>query len=248
MILHHREGDVIGSEGASSQYARQESQAKGQRTSAGRSSSACHASEEERAQGGWYPVSLHSHVATRTGLTGCISSHRTRFKTKQKGMDYNADIPFEKAPAPGFYDTTDESSKKTFTPVGRNLKDLEGGKRKKEMEDADRRKRQKQAKETKANGGAMANFVPAKDQQIQRLKEEQQIGKRKKLVLPGAQVGERELEEIVKIGQAGEEARRIAEEGSNEAGRGLLGDYSALAHAKDTRTPRTAPQGKRAAS
>src|ERR1700750_2666049 len=27
---------------------------------------------------------------------------------KKKGMDYNADIPFEARPAPGFYDTTEE--------------------------------------------------------------------------------------------------------------------------------------------
>lgn len=174
---------------------------------------------------------------------------QTRFKTKQKGMDYNADIPFEKAAAPGFYDTTEESAKVSGPPVGRSLKDLEGGKRKKDMEDAERRKRQKKAKEATAQasqGGAMANFQPAKDQQIQRMKEEQQIGKRRKLVLPGAQVSEQELEEIVKIGQAGESARPAAEEGDNEAGRGLLGEYSALAHAKDARTPRTAPQGEAA--
>lgn len=171
---------------------------------------------------------------------------QTRFKQKTKGMDYNSDIPFEKAPAPGFYDTTEEGARVSNLPIGKSMKDLEGGKRKKDIEDAERRKRQKKAKENNAQakeGGAMAHFVPAKDQQIQKLKEEQQIGKRRKLVLPGAQVSEQELEEIVKIGQAGESARLAAEEGGNEAGRGLLGEYSALAHAKDARTPRTAPQG-----
>lgn len=170
---------------------------------------------------------------------------QTRFKQKQKGMDYNADIPFEKKAAPGFYDTSEEQNRVTKLPTGKTMRELEGGRRKKEMEEAEKRKRQKKAKENAAKeGGAMANFVPGKDAQIQKLKEEQQISKRRKLVLPGAQVSEQELEEIVKIGQAGEEARLAAEEGGNEAGRGLLGDYSALAHAKDARTPRTAPQGE----
>ncbi|KAF8825633.1 hypothetical protein HHX47_DHR6000316, partial [Lentinula edodes] len=34
-----------------------------------------------------------------------------RHKTKKKGMDYNADIPFEKKPAPGFYDTSEEQAR-----------------------------------------------------------------------------------------------------------------------------------------
>lgn len=29
-------------------------------------------------------------------------------KKKKRGVDYNAEIPFEKKPAPGFYDTTNE--------------------------------------------------------------------------------------------------------------------------------------------
>ncbi|KAF8799932.1 hypothetical protein BYT27DRAFT_7236197, partial [Phlegmacium glaucopus] len=32
-------------------------------------------------------------------------------KTKKKGMDYNADISFEKGAAPGFYDTSEEQSR-----------------------------------------------------------------------------------------------------------------------------------------
>ena len=170
---------------------------------------------------------------------------QSRFKIKQKGMDYNADIPFEKAPAPGFYDTTEEQAKAPVAPVGKTMRDLEGGKRKQDMEDAERRKRQKKAKDAtnEQQAGVMAQFQGAKEAQVQKLREEQQISKRRKLVLPNAQVSEQELEEIVKIGQAGESARLLAEDGSNEAGRGLLGDYSALAHAKDARTPRTAPQG-----
>jgi hypothetical protein len=51
--------------------------------------------------------------------------------------------------------------------------------------------------------------LPARDAQIQKLKEAEQISKRRKLVLPQAQVGEKELEEIVKIGMDGREARSV---------------------------------------
>lgn len=155
--------------------------------------------------------------------------------------DYQADIPFEKKAAPGFYDTTEEDARSFKAPVGQTLRQLEGVKRKKDDEEAERRKRQKKGKENK---DAEAAFVPSKDNAIQKLKEAEQISKRRKLMLPGPQVDAAELEEIVKIGQAGESARELVAEGSNEASAGLLEDYSALAHAKNARTPRTAPQRK----
>lgn len=30
-------------------------------------------------------------------------------KRRKRGIDYNAEIPFEKKPAPGFYDTSEEN-------------------------------------------------------------------------------------------------------------------------------------------
>lgn len=60
-------------------------------------------------------------------------------------------------------------------------------------------------------------------------------------MLPPAQVGENELEEIVKIGQAGEEAKALVAGGS-EATERLLSDYEGLEKARMARTPRTAPQ------
>lgn len=155
--------------------------------------------------------------------------------------DYMADIPFEKQPAPGFYETVEEKNKTYAAPLGKNLRQLEGQKRKQDIEEEDRRKKQKQKRANK-DADAMSHFVPAKDSLIQQQKEALQISKRRKLVLPSAQVGEAELEEIVKIGQAGENARAMVDESGNDASQGLLGEYSALGHAKDARTPRTAPQ------
>ncbi|TFK26362.1 Cc.Cdc5 protein [Coprinopsis marcescibilis] len=160
-----------------------------------------------------------------------------RSKTKKKGMDYNADIPFEKKPAPGFYDTSEEKAVVAAAPVGQSLRRLEN-KRKPEEEELERKKRQKK---NDKDGTNQTKFVPAREAQIQKLKEAESIGRRRKLVLPGAQVGELELEEIVKIGQAGENAKALVGGGSDASGK-LLSDYDGLDAARMARTPRTAPQ------
>ena len=159
-------------------------------------------------------------------------------KTNWTLLQYNADIPFEKKPAPGFYDTSEEQARATIAPIGQSLRRLEN-KRKPEEEEAERKKRQRKGKD--GEGEHQTKFVAARDAQIQKLKEAEQIGKRRKLVLPDAQVGEAELEEIVKIGQAGESARALVGDGS-QATEQLLGDYEGLERARMARTPRTIPQ------
>lgn len=141
----------------------------------------------------------------------------------------------EKKPAPGFYDTSDEQARYAPAPVGQSLRRLDN-KRKSELEDAERSKRQK-----KNDGGNQTKFIPAREAQIQRLKEAEAISKRRKLMLPPAQVGEAELDDIVKIGMAGENAKALVDGGSDASGR-LLSDYEGLENAKMARTPRTAPQ------
>ncbi|KAH9914704.1 pre-mRNA splicing factor component-domain-containing protein [Fomitopsis serialis] len=165
-----------------------------------------------------------------------------RHKTKRKGMDYNADIPFEKKAAPGFYDTADEQARETTAPVGQSLRRLEG-KRKADDQEEERRKRQRQAKDKEGGGGAphQTKFVAARDAQIQKLKEAESMGRRRKLVLPAAQVGEAELEDIVKIGQAGEQAKALVAGGSDASNR-LLSEFEGLERARMARTPRTQVQ------
>jgi pre-mRNA-splicing factor CDC5/CEF1 len=162
-----------------------------------------------------------------------------RSKTKKKGMDYNADIPFEKKPAPGFYDTSEEQTRATTAPVGQSLRRMEN-KRKPEDEEAERKKRQRRGKDGE-NGPHQTKFTPAREAQIQKLKEAESIGQRRKLMLPPAQVGESELEEIVKIGQAGENAKALVAGGSDASGQ-LMNDYEGLEKARMARTPRTAAQ------
>ncbi|WWC58257.1 pre-mRNA-splicing factor CEF1 [Kwoniella dejecticola CBS 10117] len=164
-----------------------------------------------------------------------------RPKKKKNGMDYNADIPFEKQPAPGFYDVAEENAKVYAAPVGQSLRALEG-KRKQELEELEEKKKRSKGNDGKSN--QTAQFVQAREAQIKKLKEQEQIIRRRKLNLPMPQVGEQELEDIVKIGQAGELARElVGGEGSgSKATEGLLGEYQALSQARTARTPRTAPQ------
>ncbi|KAG8925376.1 Pre-mRNA-splicing factor cef1, partial [Tulasnella sp. 417] len=128
-------------------------------------------------------------------------------------------------------------------PIGHTLRRLDN-KRKPEEEAAEAKKRAKKAQEGK-EGPHQTKFLAAREAQIQKLKEAEQIGKRRKLVLPTAQVGEAELEEIVKIGQAGENARASLRDGTgegSEASANLFSEYEGLDHARTARTPRTAPQ------
>ncbi|WVF66189.1 pre-mRNA-splicing factor CEF1 [Kwoniella sp. CBS 6097] len=164
-----------------------------------------------------------------------------RPKTKKKGMDYNADIPFEKQPAPGFYDVAEENAKVYSAPIGQSLRALEG-KRKQELEELEEKKKRSKGNDGKSN--QTQQFVAAREAQIKKLKEQEQIIRRRKLNLPMPQVGESELEDIVKIGQAGELARELvgAEGSGSRATEGLLGEYEALGQARMARTPRTAPQ------
>jgi len=156
-------------------------------------------------------------------------------------MDYNADIPFEKQPAPGFYDVTEENAKVFAAPVGSSLRALEG-KRKQELEEIEEKKKRQKGNDGKSN--QTAQFVAAREAQIKKLKEQEQIIRRRKLNLPIPQVGEAELEDIVKIGQAGEMTRDLVEGAGSDATGRLLGDYESLGQARMARTPRTAAQGE----
>jgi pre-mRNA-splicing factor CDC5/CEF1 len=161
--------------------------------------------------------------------------------TKKKGqMDYNADIPFEKAPAPGFYDTQDEQAqnehqRSMFDPRRAQLANKrKGDGQEPEGQDHKRRKNEN-------DGGAAAFAAAAKAGQLQRIREAEQSSKRRSLVLPAPQVSEGELEDIVKMGLSGARANALAENGDNDATRALVSNYSNAIGATPIRTPR-APQ------
>ena len=158
---------------------------------------------------------------------------------KQGQMDYNADIPFEKKPVPGFYDTADEISRNEFQRSHFDPKKQQVGNKRKGDEDGDPdRKRRKNEKD-----GPSASLQAAiKAGQMQKIREAEQSSKRKALALPAPQVSEGELEEIVKMGMIGERASAMARDSDNDATRGLVGNYSALNTNAPIRTPRAPAQ------
>ncbi|KAI8258807.1 Pre-mRNA-splicing factor [Colletotrichum sp. SAR11_239] len=160
--------------------------------------------------------------------------------TRKKGqMDYNADIPFEKKAAPGFYDTTEEEARNeqqrlAFDPRKQQL----ASKRKGDGDEDGENKRRKKEKEPPS-----ASFQAAmKAGQMQKIREAEQSSKRRALNLPAPQVSEGELEEIVKMGMVGERANMIARESENDATRGLVSEYSTLNNSAPIRTPRAPAQ------
>ncbi|KAL3882692.1 hypothetical protein ACJMK2_029005 [Sinanodonta woodiana] len=154
-------------------------------------------------------------------------------RRKKRGVDYNAEIPFEKKPAPGFYDTSQES----YDPLNPNYKKLRqqafDGELRAAKEERERRKDKQKQKKRKENDlpgmiASQGNF-------------QEPVKKRSKLVLPAPQISEAELEEVVKVGQASEYARQQAEEGGvqNGATQALLQDYNITPNTAALRTPRT---------
>ncbi|PWY67262.1 hypothetical protein BO94DRAFT_570071 [Aspergillus sclerotioniger CBS 115572] len=143
--------------------------------------------------------------------------------TRKKGeMDYNADIPFEKPAAPGFYDTMEEETRnerqrEMFDPRKQQL----ANKRKGDQDDDAERKKRKNDK-----NGNSSSAAAARAGQMQKIREAEQSSKRRALVLPSPQVGEGEMEDIIKMGMAGDRANKMA--GDEEGSRGLIGNYSAI--------------------
>jgi len=159
---------------------------------------------------------------------------------RKKGqMDYNADIPFEKKAAPGFYDTEEEAGinekeREAFDPRKQQL----ANKRKGDHEDDPDRKKRKGEKESPS-----ASYTAAmKAGQMQKIREAEQSSKRRALVLPAPQVGEGELEEIVKMGMVGERANMVARSSENDATRGLVNTYSTINSGAPIRTPKAPAQ------
>lgn len=158
--------------------------------------------------------------------------------TRKPGeMDYNADIPFEKPAAPGFYDTTEEEARnerqrEMFDPRKQQLANKRKGD---QDEDAERKKRKNDK-----NSNSAASAAAARAGQMQKIREAEQSSKRRALVLPAPQVGESEMEDIIKMGMAGDKASKMA--GEEEGTRGLLGNYSSMVGGTPIRTPRAPPE------
>ncbi|CAG9823806.1 unnamed protein product [Phaedon cochleariae] len=154
-------------------------------------------------------------------------------RKKKRGVDYNAEIPFEKRPALGFYDTSNEALDPMAPDFSKMRQQHLDGELRTEQEERERKKDKQKLKQRKEN-----DIPPAM------LQNEEPAKKRSKLVLPEPQISDQEMHQVVKLGKASEVAREIATESGVETTDTLLNDYTFTPQA--TATPRTpAPQTDR---
>ncbi|XP_062201914.1 cell division cycle 5-like protein [Phragmites australis] len=167
---------------------------------------------------------------------GIDTRHRKR---KRKGIDYNAEIPFEKRPPPGFYDTVGEDRPLEHVQFPTTIEELEG-KRRADVE------AQLRKQDIARNKIMQRQDAPAAIMQANKLNDPEAVTKRSKLMLPPPQISDHELEEIAKMGNAGDPA--LAEElgEGSAATRTLLASYSQTPRLGMTplRTPQRTPAGK----
>ncbi|XP_067945595.1 cell division cycle 5-like protein [Watersipora subatra] len=152
-------------------------------------------------------------------------------RKKKRGVDYNEEIPFEKKPAPGFHDTSQEE----YDPKKVNFKRLRqqdlDGKLRSEIEERERRKDKDKLKKRKEND------LPGSIISQNKFAEPEK--KRSKLVLPSPQISDAELEEVVKVGAAADMVRQQAEDQGSGATGTLLQRYNVTPNVASLRTPRT---------
>ncbi|KAH7543309.1 hypothetical protein FEM48_Zijuj02G0170700 [Ziziphus jujuba var. spinosa] len=161
-------------------------------------------------------------------------------KRKRKGIDYNAEIPFEKKPPPGFFDVTDEDRVVEQPKFPTTIEELEG-KRRVDME------AQLRKQDIAKNKIAQRQDAPSAILQANKLNDPETVRKRSKLMLPAPQISDHELEEIAKMGYASDLLAGSEEvtEGSG-ATRALLANYAQTPRQGITplRTPQRTPVSK----
>ncbi|XP_066249426.1 cell division cycle 5-like protein [Euwallacea similis] len=154
-------------------------------------------------------------------------------RRKKRGVDYNAEIPFEKRPAIGFYDTSQEALDPMAPDFSRMTRENMEGELRSEQEERERKKDKQKLKQRKENDipeAMLQNQEPAR--------------KRSKLVLPTPQITDQEMHQVVKLGKASEVAREVVLDSGVDSTNALLNDYTVTPHA--AATPRTpAPQTDR---
>jgi pre-mRNA-splicing factor CDC5/CEF1 len=159
-------------------------------------------------------------------------------KAKKKGeIDYATEVPFEKRPAPGFYDVSEENARtkelrEEFKAMTKE--ELEGRKRRQEQEADAKRMSAKR----KLNDEKDKNVASMLKQELE-MEEQRNLSRRGKMMLPAPQVSDMELEMLAKDG-----THELAE-GGNAATRTLMGDYStpAMSFSTPMRTPAPGASG-----
>ncbi|KAL8061728.1 hypothetical protein ABFX02_02G103800 [Erythranthe guttata] len=113
-------------------------------------------------------------------------------KRKTSGIDYNAEIPFEKKPPPGFYDVGDEDRNVELVNFPTSIEEIEGERR--VDKEALLRK-----KDVARNKIAQRHCAPSAILQASELNDLEAVRKRSRLNLPAPQIRDHDLEAIAKI-------------------------------------------------
>ncbi|PIN03481.1 mRNA splicing protein CDC5 (Myb superfamily) [Handroanthus impetiginosus] len=160
-------------------------------------------------------------------------------KRKRRGIDYNAEIPFEKRPPPGFYDVADEERPTELVKFPTTIEELEGERR------VDREARLRK-QDIARNKIAQRQDAPSAILQANKLNDPEAVRKRSKLNLPAPQIPDHELEAIAKIGIASDLVGDEELSEGNAATRALLASYAQTPRQGMTpmRTPHRTPVGK----
>lgn len=170
---------------------------------------------------------------------GLDANHRKR---KQRGIDYNAEIPFEKKPPPGFYATAQEGGQSNVPMFPVTVEELEG-KRRADVE------AQLKRQDVARNKIQQRHDAPAAVLQVNKLNDPAAVRKRSKMMLPAPQVTDRELEEIAKLSYSSELLEGDEGGQGSAATRALLANYDQTpgrggAAMTPLRTPQRTPAGK----
>ncbi|XP_052113012.1 cell division cycle 5-like protein isoform X2 [Arachis duranensis] len=162
--------------------------------------------------------------------------HRRR---KRKGIDYNAEIPFEKRPPPGFFDVADEDRPVEQPQFPTTIEELEG-KRRIDVET------QLRKQDIAKNKIAQRQDAPSAILHANKLNDPETVRKQTKLMLPPPQISDQELDEIARMGYANDLAESDEFGEGSAATRALLANYAQTPGRGMTplRTPQRSPASK----
>lgn len=160
-------------------------------------------------------------------------------RRKRRGIDYNAEIPFEKRPPSGFYDPTDEDRPVEQPSFPTTIEELEG-KRRIDVE------AQLRKQDVARNKIAERQDAPAAILHANKLNDPETVRKRSKLMLPPPQISDQELDEIAKLGYASDLVGSEEFSEGSSATRALLSNYPQTPNQAMTplRTPQRTPASK----
>ena len=160
-------------------------------------------------------------------------------RRKRRGIDYNAEIPFEKRPPPGYFDVADEDREVEQPAFPTTIEELEG-KRRIDVE------AQLRKQDVARNKIAERQDAPAAILHANKLNDPETVRKRSKLMLPPPQISDQELDEIAKLGYASDLVGSEELSEGSSATRALLPNYPQTPNQARTplRTPQRTPASK----